>query len=145
MGDADDRFAILEVLHRYCRALDTRDWELLGTVFAPEAQMDFSDYGGLMDGREATVAQISSVIGTLDATQHAVSNVETVFTPDGATCRSYYHAQHVRHAAPGGENFIVAGTYNDRLERRDGEWVILYRALELTWSEGNAAVLPSGA
>jgi hypothetical protein len=42
-------------------------------------------------------------------------------------------------------NFLVGGTYRDRLVRTDDGWRIEHRTLEPTWQHGNPAVFERGA
>jgi hypothetical protein len=41
----------------------------------------------------------------------------------------------------GGDNYIVAGYYEDRVVRTPGGWRIAHRVMRQTWSEGNPAVV----
>jgi hypothetical protein len=59
---------------------------------------------------------------------------------DTATCRCYLVGQHIKQGLPGGEHFIMSGTYSDRLARTADGWRITERSLEILWTEGNPAV-----
>ena len=37
------------MLIRYTRAIDTGDWDLLDTVFTPDAEIDYTESGGIAD------------------------------------------------------------------------------------------------
>jgi SnoaL-like domain len=52
----------------------------------------------------------------------------------------HFQAQPVRHGAPGGDLYLIAGTYRDRLVRGDGRWRIAHRSQEYTWCDGNPDV-----
>jgi hypothetical protein len=41
-----DRLAIQDLLVRYCKAIDTKDWALLDTCFADDAHVDYSSNPG---------------------------------------------------------------------------------------------------
>jgi hypothetical protein len=77
----------------------------------------------------------------LDTSQHLVGNHEIQVDGDDATHRCYLQAQHVRQAATGGPNYIVAGRYEDRFRRTDQGWRIVHRALVVMWTEGNVGVV----
>jgi hypothetical protein len=51
------------------------------------------------------------------------------------------HAQHVLPGTTGGEQFIVAGRYLDKLVRTEDGWRIAERTLDAMWTAGNAAVI----
>src|ERR1700677_2247548 len=46
LEDLIDRRAIDDLLFRYATALDTRQWDLLDQVFAPDATIEYSPSGG---------------------------------------------------------------------------------------------------
>lgn len=134
-----DERNIVAVVTRYCRALDTKDWALLGTVFLAEATADLASPSRL-EGVDAIVDRIRTALENLDDSQHLVGNHEVVVDGDSAMHRCYLQAQHVRHAATGGPNFIVAGRYEDRLSRTPDGWRIGHRTLVVMWTEGNNVV-----
>ncbi len=47
----------------------------------------------------------------------------------------------MRQVPEGSPNFIIAGRYEDRLERTPAGWRIRHRDLITMWSEGNPAVV----
>ena len=65
-------------------------------------------------GIDAIRARIRTALEMLDVSQHLVGNHEVSVDGDDATHRCYLQAQHVRRAAAGGPNYIVAGRYEDR-------------------------------
>ena len=134
-----DEREIHQVATRYCRALDTKDWALLDDVFVPEATGQLGTPTMLV-GIEAIRGRIQSALGHLDDSQHLVGNHEIAVDGDAATHRCYLQAQHIRKAATGGPNYIVAGRYEDRLVRTDAGWRIAHRTLTVMWTDGNVAV-----
>ena len=138
-----DDHEIRGVALRYCRALDTKDWALLDDVFVPDATADLSGPIDLV-GIEAIRDRIRSALGHLDDSQHLVGNHEIDVDGDHATHRCYLQAQHVRRAADGGPNYIVAGRYEDRFVRTELGWRIAHRTLTVMWTDGNVAVARPG-
>ncbi len=138
-----DERDIVRVALRYARALDTKDWALLDEVFLPDATAELGSRT-LLEGIEAIRRRIRTALEALDASQHLVGNHEVDVVADTATHRCYVQAQHVRRAAPGGPNYIVAGIYEDRLVRTATGWRIAHRTLSVTWTEGNLAVVRPG-
>ena len=132
-----DRAAIVDITHRSCWALDTKDWPVLDTVFPVDANADLTVD---LVGREQILQRIKNALTPMDDTQHMVSNHQIVLDGDSATCRCYLQAQHVRKAAHGGPNFIIAGRYEDQLQRTSEGWRIVFRRLVVMWTEGNPAV-----
>jgi hypothetical protein len=140
-GDAQqllvDRAAITDVTIRYCWALDTKDWAVLDTVFTKDANGDLLED---VVGRVAIKKRVETALSRMDETQHLISNHQIVVRGDTATCRCYLQAQHVRKAAHGGPNFIIAGRYEDELKRTPEGWRISFRRLVVMWTDGNPAV-----
>lgn len=134
-----DEREIVSVALRYCRALDTKDWRLLDDVFVGDATADLANPNRLV-GIEAIRARIRAALEHLDLSQHLVGNHEVSVEGDTAVHRCYLQAQHVRRAAPGGPNYIVAGRYEDRFVRTEIGWRIVHRTLVTMWTEGNIAV-----
>jgi hypothetical protein len=134
----DDRQAIIDLTIAYCWAIDSKEWELLRSIFLPEATALLGDE---RDGIESIMTRISSALGHLDASQHIISNHQIAIDGDSATSRCYLHAQHVRRGAEGSPNYIVAGRYLDRFVRTPEGWRILRRDLLVDWTEGNVRVV----
>ena len=46
LQEISDRIEIEDLLQRYTAAIDAKDWELLATVFTPDATLDYTSSGG---------------------------------------------------------------------------------------------------
>jgi ketosteroid isomerase-like protein len=134
-----DRQEIAELCARYAIALDTRDWELLESCFAPAPV--FVHPGGRLEGFAAILDRTRTALAPLTATQHLLGTM--VAEVDGDTARSvcYFQAQHVRAGTPGGDTYIIAGRYADMLTRTADGWRITERVQTYTWRDGNRAVV----
>jgi 3-phenylpropionate/cinnamic acid dioxygenase small subunit len=139
-----DRIEIEELLVRYSRALDRREFDTLETLFTQDATFDA---GGL--GCPTTPAAIRAMIeGTLtglDATQHLVGKSLIELDGDEADVRTYLISQHIREATEGPvKHYFLGGEYADRVVRTPDGWKIAYRRLDRMWKQGDRAVI-SGA
>jgi SnoaL-like domain len=134
-----DERDIVAVVSQYCRALDTQNWPLLGEVFEPDSTAELGT-PVLLSGIDAIVGRIRGALTGLDESQHLVGNHEVTVDGDHATHRCYLQAQHVRRAATGGPNYIVAGSYDDRFVRTPAGWRIAHRTLTVMWTDGNVVV-----
>lgn len=127
----EDRQAIHDVIVRYCRGVDRRDPDLVLAAFHDDA-ID-NHFGEVLPFREA--------IGTLKAARsggsppskttsmHNICNVLIEVDGDIARCESYVIVM-VRIPQEGGAiDWMHAGRYVDRFERRNGEWRIAYRTV----------------
>lgn len=135
-----DRQEVVAVCVRYATALDRRDWALLRRCFAPDVVAEFEGMGTL-DGYEAVEAACRGALEPLAASQHLLGNHEVTVDGDAAHASTYFQAQHVRPGTEGGDTYIVAGTYTDRLARDGDGWRIVHRRLDVVWTDGNSAVL----
>lgn len=138
----EDRVAIVDLTIAYCWAIDERNWPALHHIFVPHATAELGN--GTENGVDAIVTRISGVLNPLDSSQHLVSNHQVHVEGDRATSRCYLQAQHVRRAAEGGRNYIVAGRYEDDLVRTPTGWRIAHRRLVVMWTDGNPRVVRGG-
>lgn len=89
------REIVRTVLVRYCRALDTKNWDLLGEVFLPDATANLSGKSDLV-GVDAITSRIKVALEHLDGSQHlVVGNHEVSVDGDKATHQCYLYAQHI--------------------------------------------------
>ncbi len=131
---------IIALAARYCRALDTKDWSQLDEVFLPDATAVLGAPNQLV-GRDAIVDRIRTALDYLDDSQHLVGNHEVTIDGNTGTQRCYLQAQHVRAVADGSPNYMIAGRYEDRVQKTPEGWRIAHRTLTVMWSEGNLAVV----
>jgi hypothetical protein len=69
------RIAISEAQARYCRFLDSKNWEGFATLFSDEFELDLSEASslGVIKGRTLALAQIRSSIETAQTVHHVHS------------------------------------------------------------------------
>jgi ketosteroid isomerase-like protein len=135
-----DERDIVALAARYCRALDTKDWPLLAGVFLPDATAELGS-PLLLEGLDAIRHRIRTALEFLDDSQHLVGNHEVTVDGDTGTHRCYLQAQHIREVPDGSPNYMIAGRYEDRVQRTPDGWRIAHRTLTVMWSEGNLAVV----
>jgi ketosteroid isomerase-like protein len=135
-----DERDIVALAGRYCRALDTKNWSQLSEVFLPDATAVLGAPNQLV-GRDAITHRIRMALEYLDDSQHLVGNHEVTVDGNTGTHRCYLQAQHVREVPDGSPNYMIAGRYEDRVQRTPDGWRIAHRTLTVMWSEGNLAVV----
>jgi ketosteroid isomerase-like protein len=115
--DLADRLAIQDLIARYSRAVDTRDWDGLGGLFAEGATIDYTALGGIRGGVEEIKRYLAGAFEMFASTQHLLGlpdigvdgDVATAVTPchnplvlDGSDdprilmCGLWYHETFVR-------------------------------------------------
>jgi SnoaL-like domain len=140
-----DRVEIEELLVRYSRALDLRQFGELEGIFTPDAEFDAGGLGH-PHGAAAIREMIEGTLTGLDATQHLLGKSIVEFGADGdsAEVRTYLISQHIREAAPGPvKHYFLGGEYADRVVRTPEGWRIAYRRLDRMWKQGDRAVIAS--
>lgn len=142
-----DQAAISEVMHRYCRAVDGRDWDLLASCFTEDVEADFRSFGAreVAAGRDAWVAAVGSTVGGLDATQHLTGNHMHDLKGDTATLRADLQAVHILQNDLGDAEYTIGGFYTCDFVRRPDGWKIRRYTLTMTWQRGNRHILRLGA
>ena len=80
-----DRLEIAELLARYARGLDTKDWDLWRSVFVEDAYIDYRSAGGIDGHRNDIAAWLEKTFARFPMSQHAITNIECDI--DGDTAR----------------------------------------------------------
>jgi len=135
-----DKEAIIDLAIAYTWALDMRNFDELDKVFAPDANGML--HGVECIGRDAIKARISKAVAWFDVTQHLISNHQVTVTGDTATHRGQMQGMHTKFDTDGGDNYWIAGYYDDTLVRTPEGWRITFRLMQGTWHHGNPTVLP---
>lgn len=136
-----ERQAISDLLIRYGRALDDRDWEKLETCFLPDAVAIYGEEFPPCEGFKAILETVRFALEKLDGSQHIITNHEMKIDGDTAHTHCYLHAQHKREGTPGGDYLTIGGSYIDEIVKTPDGWKIKKRHLKVTWQEGNPAVV----
>jgi hypothetical protein len=137
-----DQRQIADLCARYCYALDRTDWGAVRDCFT--ADPVFIHPGGRVEGADGIVERSRGALRVLDSSQHLLGNVIVQIDsddPDLASATSYFQAQHVRAGTPGGDTYLIAGSYADRLMRTGAGWRIAERVQTYLWRDGNRAVV----
>lgn len=123
MTDIQDWIAICEVKARYCRFMDTKQWDAWRDLFTEDYELDVSEAGGPppIKGRtEALEMAMSFVLPAI--TVHQVHFPE--ITIDGDTAEGIWAMQDRVIFGPQGPSLLGFGHYRDRFRRLDGVWKI---------------------
>jgi 3-phenylpropionate/cinnamic acid dioxygenase small subunit len=127
-----DREQIRELLGRYARALDTRNWEALARCFTTNARAEFSGVA-LESGVDYIVRHLRQ-LESLVASSHLVGNVVIEFDPDGAIVESQAVVHLVLNEGPPARLRVRGVFYRDRVVRDGHGWRIKERHHRAGWS-----------
>lgn len=121
-----DQVALHDLVMRYCRGIDRRDFALVRSLYHDDA---IDDHGAMFSGPpDAFVAWLPQAMAPWELTIHSVANSTFAIAGDRAEGEHYVRAWHRTHP-PGRKEYIVHGRYLDRYERRKEEWKFLHRSL----------------
>lgn len=138
-----DRTEIENLSARYGRALDTRDWELLRSLFTEDAYADFGQ-GEAFEGVENILAGSSAVMDLLEHTQHIIGNQEISIDGDRASGQNLLIGSAFSPTKAGAPTLCEYGVYTDEYTRTSEGWRISRKVLTVSWCEGNLAILAGG-
>src|SRR6478736_1567875 len=62
LQELSDRLEIEGVVIRYTRGIDTGAWDLLDAVFTPDAEIDYTESGGIADTYPAVKTWLAEVL-----------------------------------------------------------------------------------
>ncbi len=149
-GPWQDRLAIREAADRYARAVDRRDYALLGSLFTDDAHLAIysgePESGTLrheMHGRAAIVEALRG-IERYDRTTHFVGNQLARVEGDTATAETYCLAHHIHERDGVAVDRTLATRYRDRLVRAGDRWRFAERILVVDWESEHPLRSPLG-
>lgn len=144
LADLLARQEIEDVVLRYCRGIDRRDFELVRSCYHPDA---LDHHGSFSGGIDDYVLWVERLTSRYRWTMHLVGNVLVEFAPErdgrGEALRAAGETYGVSlHRAAEGEDtearpwldLVTGFRYLDRFERRDGAWRIAERTALGEWS-----------
>ena len=147
---SDDKLMIAETIYLYAIGIDTKDFDLYGSIFADHINIDFSSYEGssvpesTVLTKDQWVNRVRPLFTGLAATQHSMTNPVVNIDGDTASCRMYMQAHHVFKPEKEDSWFTIGGYYDDTL-LRDAEspsgWKLTGVKLTVLWRKGQESIM----
>lgn len=137
----EHRVQIIERLAEVATALDTRDWDALGSLFTEDAD----GYGAA--GRDEIVARVRSFLGGCGPSQHLLGNhrVELGVDDDRRRARSRTYGRIMHLGARGsdmeGLSYECFGEYTDLWVSTADGWRLESRRFHIDFDQGDFGVL----
>lgn len=130
----EDKLAISEILDDYARGVDTKDWDLVLSCFAPDAVLDYTAFGGPKGAAQEVVDWIAGNVANFAMTQHHITNRHITLDGDEAVCVAELFAP-MGMAGEGGTLTMLwtGGAYHDRLAKTGDGWTITERVFDKAW------------
>jgi len=135
--EISDRIRINDLLIRYTRAIDTKDWNLLDSCFIPDADVDYTASGGVAGKYPEVRAWLAKALAPFPITAHYITNSMVDLRGDRASARTLV-LNPMFFANPDGSlhDFTVGATYVDELVWTDAGWRIARRVEEAGYMQG---------
>jgi hypothetical protein len=146
LSELNDRYEVIDALHRFAIGIDTQDLTLLESAFTSDAIADFTPAATkvgmefpLLTGREAIVSALSQFLANY-TTSHTVGNARAQVKGDTANLYALVEAQHVP-LSDRSRHFLFKNQYMINLVREGNLWLIKHLHIENLWTDGDLKVI----
>ncbi len=140
-----DRMAIRDLLVRYFRGVDKRDYKMIRDCYTEDAHNEYSNGTFKSDALDPLIKMISGV-ERFRATMHFMGNQFIEVTGDTAKSETYCIAHHMTSKSATEEDDMVLGLrYVDQLVRVNGDWRIKHRVQLRDWGRTDTTIAPPQA
>ncbi|HWJ68348.1 MAG TPA: nuclear transport factor 2 family protein [Nocardioides sp.] len=135
-----DRAEITDAITRYTLAVDEGDFDRLDTVFTPDAHIDYTQSGGVVDSYPVVKAWLAEALpGFSKHRVHLVGQVAVDFADDrdAADVTAYFHNPMRISDGRGGERVVeVGGMYRHSFVRTPDGWRSRRLFEQVEWTRG---------
>ena len=129
-----DRLELSDLLDAYARGIDTKDWDLVASVFTPDATLDYSAFGGPKGSPADVISWVSASVSAFPMTQHHITNRTFEIDGDAASSAAELFAPMGMAAGEGKMTMLfTGGVYNDTYRRTPDGWKISSRVCDRAW------------
>lgn len=139
------RSDIHNMVLRYCRGMDRRDWDAVRATYHPDAHDQHGDYEGSVDG---LIEWLGKRHAEFPYGFHTVANCLIEFADDTTAAVETYFIALLRMPSPHKPGEFIdqqsTGRYVDRFEKRNGEWRVANRrcVYDSRFQQPSAASMP---
>jgi uncharacterized protein (TIGR02246 family) len=133
----EDRLALQELVARYARAVDRRDYAAFSALFTADGVLHGPGYAMRAHGE---IEKGIRLIERYESTQHCVHQQLVDVRGDTATGETYCVARHVYSRDGIARKLDMGIRYLDEYVRSDREWRFVRRELVLDWTQDLPAV-----
>lgn len=125
-----DRAEIQDLLVAYCHAIDSGDWDALDDIFTPDADIDYTEAGGIKGTYPDIKVWLGEALSKFSKCQHLIGMPMITIKGDRASARTALYNPMVMTLEEGTHTFFVGMWYVDDLVRTDKGWRITTRREE---------------
>ncbi|WP_106400630.1 nuclear transport factor 2 family protein [Actinocorallia populi] len=118
----DDLEAVKQLKARYCRTLDTKDWDAMRRLFTDDVVVDTTGSGGgTVTGADAFMAFLRQALADVVSVHHCHTPEITIISPSEAT-GIWAMEDRIRWAD--GRELLGFGHYHETYDKTGGVWRI---------------------
>lgn len=130
-----DKLAVNQLIDTYALGIDSRDWDLVTSVFTDDAFLDYTAFGGPKGPRDDVIGWLRDALGAFVMSQHLITNrLVTIDGDDAVVSAELLAIMGMPGAEPGKMSMMhTGGQYNDRLVRTSEGWKIAKRTCDRGW------------
>lgn len=138
LQEISDRLEIQDVLIRYTRAIDEGDWDKLDTVFTPDAEIDYTESGGIAAAFPEVKPWLAEMLPAFfPKRMHTLGQLEIGIDADTASVSAYFHNPMPADDGKGGEKIVeIGGIYHHSLIRTPDGWRSRKLYEQVVWRRG---------
>lgn len=141
LQEISDRLEIEGVLIRYTRGIDAGEWDLLDTVFTPDAEIDYTESGGIAETYPTVKPWLAEVLPAFfPKRMHSLAQIAITFPADRADealATAYFHNPMPMDDGQGGTKVVeFGGLYHHTLVRTADGWRSRKLHEEIVWKRG---------
>jgi hypothetical protein len=136
VAELDARRQIAEVLYRYCRGVDRKDFDLFRSAYHPDAVDDHGLYRGDIDG---LIRWVQERHRRIVQSMHFVGNllIDLDLDHDAAFAEAYcmvtQRVSETDDSSVATRGISIGCRYLDQMERRDGRWAFASHVVVYEW------------
>ena len=136
------RIEIGDLVSDYCHGVDKHDLDRFSRIWHDDAVWEIGPPFGDFTGRDSICAAlVDHIWPAWRETHHWTTNLVLEF--DGPNHARGVCDVNCNGASPEGVMQVVAATYRDRFERRDGRWAIAVRRVDMFYFNQLPGVYPT--
>lgn len=139
LQEISDRLEIADVVTRYTRGIDTGEWDRLDTVFTPEAEIDYTESGGISAGYAEVKPWLAEMLPAFfPKRMHTIGQVEITFDGDDvAHVVAYFDNPMPMDDGKGGTKIVeIGGMYHHDMVRTQDGWRSRRLHEQVIWKRG---------
>lgn len=134
-----DRIEIADVLTRYTRAIDEGSWDQLDSVFTADAEIDYTESGGIAGSFPEAKKWLSETLPAFfTKTLHTIGQISVEYDASGDEAQVVAYFDNPMLMGSGEETTVVevGGKYHHTMVRTPEGWRSRRLHEELVWKRG---------